>query len=370
MRQLKIKPVLYKYDNCMTFIKEFDIGKGDLVLTNKIIFNPYFGELDIKADVLFLERYGSGEPSDETVEAMRADMGGPYRRVVAIGHGGGIDLAKLWALENAFPVLDLFDRKLEMARNKELIVVPAACGSGGEMTNLSTLRLKGRRMRAELAAEEFYADYAVMIPQLLEGLPYRMFASGSIDAFIHAAESYVSPKATSYTRLFAERAMETILKGYGAVLRDGEMARLPYLGDFLAASNHAGISHGNAGVGAVRAMANPLCGALDIPPAEAGYSLFFNVFRVYLSKRDDGAIADLGRFLAGVLGCGIGNAFAELSRTLGGILPCRPLREFGVGEEDLSFFTENAVMRQGRLMANNFVPLTPEDVLGIYRASL
>lgn len=74
MRQLMIKPVLYSYDNCKAFITEFGIGKGDLILTNKFIYKPYFGELDIEADVLYQEKYGTGEPSDEMAEAIYADM--------------------------------------------------------------------------------------------------------------------------------------------------------------------------------------------------------------------------------------------------------------------------------------------------------
>ena len=47
-----------------------------------------------------------------------------------------------------------------------------------------------------LAVDEIYADRAVLIPELLTGLPYSFFDKSAIDAFIHAIESYVSPKAT------------------------------------------------------------------------------------------------------------------------------------------------------------------------------
>ena len=63
-----------------------------------------------------------------------------------------------------------------------------------------------------LAVDEIYADRAVLIPELLTGLPYSFFATSAIDAFIHAIESYVSPKATLYTQMFSMKAMEMIMK--------------------------------------------------------------------------------------------------------------------------------------------------------------
>lgn len=85
MRQLMVKPAIHAYDNCKDFVNAFAIGRGDVILTNKFIFGPYFGELDLEADVIFQEQYGMGEPSDEMAEAIYADMKGPYRRVIAIG---------------------------------------------------------------------------------------------------------------------------------------------------------------------------------------------------------------------------------------------------------------------------------------------
>ena len=52
-----------------------------------------------------------------------------------------------------------------------------------------------------LVSPAMYADYAVLIPQLLEGLPFKVFAASSIDALVHAVESALAPKATPYTCL-------------------------------------------------------------------------------------------------------------------------------------------------------------------------
>lgn len=265
-------------------------------------------------------------------------------------------------------MLDLFDRKLEIIKDKELVLVPTTCGTGSEVTNISILELKTRHTKMGLAVEELYADSAVLIPQLLEGLPYKFFAACSIDALIHAVESYVSPKATPYTRLFAEKAIDIIIRGYREIAKDGEIARVPLLEDFLLASNYAGISFGNAGAGAVHAMSYPLGGTYHVAHGEANYVFFTKVFETYMGKQNGGAIARLNKILANAIGCDVKDVYPRLTQLLGKILPKKPLKEYGATEKDLVTFTDNVMTKQGRLMANNFVPLTADDVLGVYKA--
>lgn len=370
MKQLMIKPALYEFSSCKEFAKEFQIGEGDLVITNKYIYEPYFGFLNLKAETLYQEEYGSGEPSDEMVEALYSDIKGTHKRIIAIGGGSILDLAKLFALKHVSPVLDLFDRKLELIKDKELILVPTTCGTGSEVTNVSILELKSRNTKLGLAAPELYADSAVLIPELLTGLPYSVFATSSIDALIHAVESSVSPKATPYTRLFGYRAIEIIVRGYQQIAANGPEARVPLYRDFLIASNYAGIAFGNAGCGAVHAMSYPFGGKYHVPHGEANYALFIQIFRHYMLICKEGAIAELNLLLAGILTCAPDEAYEELGRLLGAILTLKPLGAYGVTEDDIPVFTANVMEKQGRLTANNFVPLDAEQVAAIYRELL
>ena len=91
MKQLMIKPAIYKYEKAGDFAEEFALGKGDLVITNEYIYEPYFGGLNLGCDVLFQEKYGAGEPSDDMAEAMYRDMKGSHRRIIAIGGGTGTE---------------------------------------------------------------------------------------------------------------------------------------------------------------------------------------------------------------------------------------------------------------------------------------
>ena len=367
MQQLVIKPRIFQYDTCKAFYEAFQIGDGDLVITNEHIFRPFFDSLNLACDTMYQEKYGSGEPSDEMAEAMYADMKKDYRRIIAIGGGTVIDIAKLFALKNMSPVLDLFERKLEIKKDKELVLVPTTCGSGSEVTNISILELKSRQTKLGLAVDELYADSAVLIPELLKNLPFGVFATSSIDALIHALESTLSPKATPYTEMFGYKAIEMILEGYKIIIKNGQEARMPLLKNFLIASNYAGISFGNAGCAAVHALSYPLGGTYHVPHGEANYCLLIGVFNKYMSINPKGKISHLNRFIANILDCDEAVVYNEMEKLLDAITPRKPLREYGVTEKDLKAFTENVMTRQGRLMGNNYTELSENDVYEIYK---
>ena len=367
MKELSIKPEIFSFDTCKEFCAEYKIGEGDLIITNEYIFNPYFTDLDIKADVLYQEKYGAGEPSDEMAEAMYADMKGDYKRIIAIGGGTIIDISKIFALKNVSPILDLYDRKAEIVKDKELVLVPTTCGTGSEVTNIAILELKSRHTKLGLAVDEMYADSAVLVPELLKGLPFKFFATSSIDALIHALESSLSPKATSYTEMFGYQAIEMILNGYKEIAANGQDARMPLLKDFLLASNYAGIAFGNAGCAAVHAMSYPLGGTYHVPHGEANYCLLIGVFKAYMEIDPSGKIKKLNKFIADILGCGEDVVYDELEKLLNQIIQCKPLHEYGVKEEELETFTGTVMEKQGRLMANNYVELSREKVYDIYK---
>ena len=258
MKMLSIKPTIYKFKTAEEFAAEFKIGVGDLVITNEYIYQPFFGKLNLGCDVLYQEKYGAGEPSDDMAEAMYKDIKGDHKRVIAIGGGTVIDISKLFALKTVSPILDLYDGKTEIVKDKELVLVPTTCGTGSEVTNIAILALNSRGTKKGLAVDEMYADSAVLVPELLNGLPFRFFATSSIDALIHAVESSLSPKGNEMTRMFGYKAIDMILHGYKKIAADGPEARMPLLEDFLMASLYAGIAFGNAGCAAVHAMSYPL----------------------------------------------------------------------------------------------------------------
>lgn len=304
MKQLMLNPTIYKYNDCKTFCKDFRIGKDDLIITNKMIYDNYLKFNVNNAAILFNENYGSGESSDEMVESMYENIKKiSYERVVAIGGGSILDIGKLFALKNISPVIDLYDHKLEIIKEKELVLVPTTCGTGSEVTNISILELKERNVKICLVTDELYADSAVMIPELLQCLTFEVFATSSINAFINAIESYLSPRATEHTRIFSMKAIEIVIKGYKRIVKEGRDARSELLNDFLLASNYSGIAFGNVGCATIHAMSYPLSATYHVPHGEVNYAMFTQIFKAYQKINPNGEIKELNKFLAYLLEC-------------------------------------------------------------------
>lgn len=369
MRQFWVRPAIFRYDNAIDFVTDFSISRDDLILSSRSVFNPHFGELLPDATVVFLEDCGTGESDFATAEALRAAVlatGNVEGRIIAVGGDTVLNMAKLVSLDDYIPLPELFAGRRSIRRRRELILAPSSCGSGGEVTGIVTLRSVEAGEYFSLKAYEFYPDAAVLIPQLLEGLPFRSFAFGAADTFVRAAESFVSPVASSHTRLFARSAMEKILRGFRDIVVNGEMARIPLLNSFLTAANYAGISFGNVGGGAVHALAAPLVASKGVPRGEANSVFFTAVFTRFGNIRDAIELERLEGVLAGALGCETKNVYAELASLFERTLPLKTLREYGVTERDLELFTANVMTRQGRYMANSPVLLEAGDIHSIY----
>ncbi|AKA70744.1 4-hydroxybutyrate dehydrogenase [Clostridium scatologenes] len=369
MKLFQVQPQIFSFENCKDFADFFNIGEGDFILTNEYIYTPAMGSLKLKADVVFQEKYGNGEPSDEMINSILKTMKGKqYKRIIAIGGGTVIDICKILALKTTDDVVDLFDKKVPIEKDQELIIVPTTCGTGSEVTNVSISEIKRKHTKMGLAVDELYASYAVLIPELVKGLPFKFFVTSSIDALIHAVESYVSPKASVYTELFSENAIKLILNGYMQILEKGEDYRTEIINDFVIGSNYAGIAFGNAGCGAVHALSYPLGGNYHVPHGEANYQFFTEVFKTYNRLNPDGKIKKINNILAEILGVkDTDNIYDELSKLLDKLLIRKPLKEYGMKKEEIDLFTDNVIEGQQRLLANNYVPLSREEIRGVFQ---
>ena len=368
MKTFQIVPEICILHSIDDFLQEFQPMKDDLVFASRGTQKRQLaGKLD-GPTVIDYRAYGEGEPTDLMVEGIvKALDGKPYDRVFAIGGGTILDVAKLFALEKITPVTDLYLKKFPPKRVHPLILVPTTCGTGSEVTNISILELTKLGTKMGLAVPELYADRAVLIPELLRGLPDRVFGASAIDALIHAVESYTSPKSTPFSRMFSRKAMDMIIEGFLAIEKDGLPAREARLKDFMLASNYAGLAFGNAGCAAVHALSYPLGAAQHVPHGESNAVMFAAVYDAYKHKRYDGRLEDLTLHLANLLRTTEDDAFPKLMALLDNILPKKTLQGYGVKESDLKAYTDIVMTKQGRLMANNYTPLTEADVMGIYQ---
>lgn len=369
MQLLKLNTIISRFDKFEDFANNFQLGKKDLVITNKFLFEPYMQDLGLDCNFIFQENYGKGEPTDIMINNMLIDISNlNFDRIVAIGGGTVIDIAKLLVLKDLKNSVLAFERNIPLIKEKQLIVIPTTCGTGSEVTNITIAELTTIQTKMGLADDSLTPDYAILIPEFLKSLPFNFYVASGIDALIHAAESYLSPKANNYTQMYSIEAIEIILRTFNNIAEKGEEYRFENFEEMLIASNYAGIAFGNAGVGAVHALSYPLGGNYHVAHGEANYQFFTTVMKIYQEKNPEGNIQKLNTYLSKFLNTEINEVYNDLDKLLNKLLIKKPLREYGMKAEECIEFAESVLVKQTRLLANNYVELKKEEIIEIYKS--
>ena len=364
MKGFRLNTEILMIDTVEEFIQNFKPNQKDIILTNEVIYHPILSQFKLSCRVIFQEKYGAGEPSDEMINQIISALGpAEYDRIFAIGGGTVIDISKVLALKTPKNVLDLLYNRVPLEKKHYLIVLPTTCGTGSEVTNIAILEdIKGKNKKG-IVGPEMFPDQAVLVPELLISLPYKFFAFSSVDALIHGIESYLSPNSNEITELFAINGIERILTAYQSIAEKGESTYQDHIRPVLLASTLSGIAFGNTGVGAVHAMSYPLGGTYHVAHGEANYAFLFVVLQKYDQCHPEGKIKELKKIIGKVLGENdLNQVMTRLAELLEKVIILRPLREYGVREEDLPIFVEGT-LAQERLLRNNYVSLSGDDFL-------
>ena len=349
--------------------KALALNENDLILTNEYIYKPTIESLGLPCKTLFQERFGQGEPTDEMVDAICDSLKDtPFDRVIAVGGGTIIDIAKVIAVAGPDDTMDkLYERMPDLKKEHGLIIVPTTCGTGSEMTNISVISRVKKGVKQGLVSPAMYADEAALISGMLMTLPYPVFATSSIDAMIHAVESYLSPNACPMSEIFSERALTIILRCWRDTVAAGDGdAWKKYAADYLRASNYAGIAFGYAGCAAVHALSYPVGSVHHVPHGQSNQMMFADVMRKYQEKKPIGKLNDLEELIAGILDTEPVFAIRVLCDLMDQIYQKDSLREHGMTEDEVEVFSRNVLETQQRLLKNNYVELTYEDIVDIY----
>lgn len=369
MKEFKMYADILYLDTFREFIELESISSADFILTNEFIYNEFIKPLSPACGCLFIEAYGMGEPTTDMVDNIKKDIPTGIKRLIAIGGGSVLDIAKMASLHvSSNRTEDLFLGTETPTRVYEVCAVPTTCGTGSEVTNAAAVELVSLNTKKGLNNMLMFPIKSVLIPELIKGLPYKYFATSSIDALVHASESFLSPKASPVSEVFSREATRLIIKGYKYIIENGLECWTDKAADFINGSNFAGLAFCSAGCAAVHALSYPLGGGYHIPHGEANQLVFSSTFRKYKEKQPKGKINVLEEMWGELLGVNPESALETAFAMFDKIQPRKPLKEFGISDSEFLGFSEGVMAGQTRLLNNNYVPLTVEDMVEIYQS--
>ena len=370
-----VKPTVHMFDRFCEFQDAFALSEDDLILTETILYETYLKNQHLPCRVILKDVYDPGEPKEEVIDAIlkQMDLGAPAR-IIGIGGGSVIDIAKLLCVKDAYPIRDVIERRTPLVIDKELILLPTTCGTGSEVTYGGIVTMKDTGLKTAIIDPALCANHAVLIPELLSTLPKKIFLHCSVDALGHSMESYLSAtRGNEIARAVGYRAIGLILDGYAEIIQKGDTILPQLMKQFLTASCLGGMAVNNGGAGPVHALAYPLGETYHMSHGESIYQFLVPVLKHYESKNDGKYLCelkDLIRIYLRKAGLDDADAFEGLGVMLNMIYPARRLHEAGMQESDIAPFTANVFAEKQRLLAASYAEFTPRDAERIYRERL
>ncbi len=228
------------------------------------------------------------EPSTSFIESItqRLENYDP-NLIIAVGGGTPIDAAKAISicLKTKKTVHDFFTPDNCTKKGIPIIAIPTTAGTGSEVTPISVLTDNRDSIKKAIVSPFIIPDTAILDANLTLKMPPHVTAFSGMDALTHAIESYTSPKANDFTKMFSLKAIKLISENLKVVVNEGN--NYDARNGMLLGSLYAGIGFSNAGVAAVHALAYPVGGLFDVPHGMANTLLLPYVMEFNLDKCND-----------------------------------------------------------------------------------
>lgn len=372
MNLFNLKASVHLFDTFKQFAEEFSLSHTDLILTESFIHERFMKSMNLPCQVILKDTYSTAEPNEKTVDAILLAMKDmEIDRVIAVGGGSVIDIAKVICVKDAYPIKKVMNHETPPIHDKELIVLPTTCGTGSEVTYGGIITMAETNLKTAIMDDTLVSRHAVLVPELLEELPYKIFIHTSVDALAHSMESYVSAtRGNEFARAVGARCIKLILDGYAELAVHGEAAKPALLKSFIQASCLGGMAVNNGGAGPVHALAYPLGEVYHMSHGESIYEFLTEVFCHYEQVKGGALLEELGDLLRPALdkaGIEYVSPFEGLACLLDKVYPLQSLSACGMKEEDAERFADSIFDAKQRLLAASYGAFTKEDAAAIYR---
>jgi len=295
--------------------------------------------------------------------------------ILALGGGSVMDAAKILSLMLThdddpweYRVTGKFSVPGITNKLIPVVTIPTTAGTGSEASPAALLNHNNKK---EVYFSPFmYPKAAIIDPELSLTLPSDLTAQVGIDAFVQSLEAYVSINAQPFSDLFAEKSMKLVWQNLPNLVKQLDNKLLRSQLSFAGLLSLYAI--GQAGVGAVHALSDPLSGRFNI-----GHGLSLSMLLPAVMEANLDANIEKFASLANLLDVnttGMNSATAAkesitaVKELLSKVnLSSSRLRDFGIKESDLSIFADEA---ENPDMSTNPKKLTKEQIIETYKKVL
>jgi alcohol dehydrogenase class IV len=309
-----------------------------------------------------------GEPDIATLEAAleAARKAGPDL-IVGLGGGSVMDVAKLVAAlwDSDQSLAEVAGPNRVRGRNTRLVQVATTAGTGSEAGIRALITDPGKGNKIAVESPYMIADLAVLDPELTYSVPPAVTAATGIDAMAHCVEAFTNRRAHPMIDEFARMGFRLVGKYLPRAVRDGSDTEARE--GLMLASYYGGICLGPVNTAAGHAIAYPLGTLLHLPHGLANAIIFPHVL-AFNQPAASAKTAEVTKALGGGEAASP-DAVSAAARSFCADLGVEmALSAHGARQEDLPRYAADAHAIR-RLMDNNPIDMSVEDVLRIYEAA-
>jgi len=328
-------------------------------------------DASVDFEIHILERTAFAEPltdvAEETsilIQQKNADL------VVGIGGGSVLDVAKMAAALTANPgkVRDYFGPGKVKNKGTKSLMVPTTAGTGSEVTQHAIFLDLENNVKKAVASQMIMSDVAIIDPMLTVTSPRNVTAASGFDAWLHAAEPFVSKNANPITDALSLQAVDMVTRNLGTAWSDPDDLDARYnmsLGCLI-----SGFSLANAGTSLVHAMAYPIGGEFHTPHGISLSVLLLACFKAIAASKGERLVrlaAAMGENVEGLsIREGVEVALDAMFYMLRSVELPTCLSEIGITDKSKAKVWAKDAWNERRLLGRAPRNLTEEDIARIY----
>ena len=274
--------------------------------------------------------------------------------VIGIGGGSPMDAAKAIAAFAANPGIapDEIYNVSALKPSLPIILIPTTSGTGSEANPYSIITLDGEDKKKTFNSPYSYAKYAFLDYKYTLSLSRNYSLSTALDAFCHCIESYLSPKSTEISRMFAVWGARQIWNALdeldrGEISEDSREA-------LMYASFAGGVAINTTGTGFPHPMGYNLTFHSELPHGRA-CAAFIGKYVEYQMKDGEGR-----RLL-----CDFAKALDTTPEEIGRKLPVLSEYNASIDDETITVFAEK--IKSAGNFANAQYKISYDEMIEIYK---
>jgi len=212
--------------------------------------------------------------------------------VLGLGGGSAMDTSQIAAcvVTNGGKAEDWIGVEVLRQPGVPTISIPTTAGTASEVTGNAVMVLPDRSNKLTVVSPFIYPQTALIDPALTASVPPHITAATGMDTFCHAAESFITRRATQHTRQPSSDALRRTLEFLPRAVADGTDREARDQRAY--ACLQAGYSLANAGVILVHGLAHAIGARARIPHGVANTVCLLPVMRL-AAERNPALMAEL-----------------------------------------------------------------------------